>query len=202
MSLFELGEIEALAQAKGSIFLMVSNGSSIYPYDGSTDVKLEVKLDGVFEGITSYETTFHGVLYNQTYELDFKVSIRGTAPFQVVTAQILSMLVIRVTTPPIDVTTYVPGKEQVDRYTVTVTYSNLKPGPKSSTWPAGMRLRAGFDTVSAMVEGAATQSREYAVVRGGSAVSGGFLTDLLWPEGNSTQGGAETPISFTFTPKN
>lgn len=201
--LFDLEGVQELAEGNGRVFVMVANGSHIYPNNGTTDVQLEVKLDGVFTGVNSYEHSFHGVLYNKYYELDFEVQVTGTAPFQIrsATDAFGCCLVADLITPPIDLMTREPGKDQVDEYTVTVTYKNLKPGPSApGGWKAGMRVSAGFDTKGEMAFDKSPMSKTYQVTRGGSSASSSFMTELYWPDAGSLQGGADVAVSISFTP--
>jgi len=201
--LFDLENVRQLAEAKGRVLVMVANGSHIYPNDGTTDVQLEVKVDGAFEGVSNFSRSFHGVLYNKYYELDFDVSVTGTAPFKIAMAAEAfgCCLVADLITPPIDLKVKEPEKPQVDEYTVRVTYSNLKPGPSApGGWKTGMRVSAGFDDRGAMSFSAPPRSKTYKVTRGGGTVSSSFLTELYWPDTGSLQGGADTPVSISFTP--
>ncbi|QOY88153.1 hypothetical protein [Paludibaculum fermentans] len=203
MQMFDLEDVQALAEANGRVFVMVSNGSHIYPNNGTTDVQLEMKLDGEFQGVTSLDHSFHGVLYNKYYELDFDVSITGTAPFQVKSAAEAfgCCYIADLITPPIDLKTKEEGKDQVDEFTVTVTYKNLKPGPSApGGWKAGMRVKAGFDTKGEMAFGVSTMSKTYRVTRGGASAGSTFMTELYWPDSGSLQGGADGPVGVSFTP--
>ncbi|MGJ5818756.1 hypothetical protein [Paludibaculum fermentans] len=203
MEMFDLEDVQALAEANSRIFVMVSNGTHLYPNNGTTDVQLEVKLDGEFTGVSSLEHSFHGVLYNKYYELDFEVSVTGTAPFQINRASEAfgCCYIADLITPPIDLKTKEEGKDQVDEFTVTVTYKNLKPGASApGGWKAGMRVKAGFDTKGEMTFGAATMSKTYQVTRGGKSVGSTFMTELFWPDAGSLQGGADGPVGISFVP--
>lgn len=203
LQMFDLEDVQALAEANGRVFVMVSNGTHIYPNNGTTDVQLEVKLDGEFAGVRTLEHSFHGVLYNKYYELDFEVSVTGTAPFQIYRAAEAfgCCYIADLITPPIDLKTKEDGKDQVDEFTVTVTYKNLKRGSGApGGWKDGMRVKAGFDTKAEMVFGLSTMSKTYRVTRGGASLNSGFLTELFWPDAGSLQGGADGPVAISFVP--
>jgi hypothetical protein len=202
-SLFELENLKSIADGHGVIFVMVSNGSHIFPNEGSTDIEFEARIDGPFEGVNSYDTSFHGILYNGSYQLDFKVSITGSAPFKVVASQPLGVCctVIQIGTPPIDIKSFQPGVDQIDTYQVTVSIANFQPGPSApGGWKENMILKAGFDDVSAMTAGAGSRTKTYQVVRGGSFVRSDFLTETFWPDGLRFQGGADVPVEIMFVP--
>ena len=63
-----------------------------------------------------------------------------------------------------------------------------------------MLVKAGFDDRSAMVTGSSTTFKVYKVTRGGKPVASTFLTELLWPDGISMQGGSERPVTIAFSP--
>jgi uncharacterized protein (TIGR03437 family) len=203
LDMFDLEDVKELAENKGRVFVMVSNGTHIYPNNGTSDVQLEVKLDGEFTGVQQYENSFHGVLYNKYYELDFDVTVTGTAPFQPTRVGLMfnCCLTGDMITPPIDLKAKNPGQEQFDEFTVQVTYKNLKPGPNApGGWKDGMKIKAGFDDKAAMSSTGSMRSKTYRVKRGGTSVSSTFMTELIWPDGGTIQGGADGPVSFAFVP--
>lgn len=204
-ALFELENLKSIVADGATVFVMVSNGSHIFPNYGTTDIEFEARVDGPFEGVNSYDTAFHGVLYNGYYELDFTVSITGSAPFKIDSSTPFGAccLSVNIITPPVDVKTFVPGEDQIDSYTVTIQIANWKKGPKApGGWVDGMLVKAGFDERSAMVVGLGTRTKTYRVIRGGKSVSSIFLTETFWPDGLIAQGGSDTPVNISFTPVN
>jgi uncharacterized protein (TIGR03437 family) len=206
---WQIPNAEQLAAAKEQWVIMIANGNSTLTGTGSThiELKLEIQESGL---VYSYRESFHGLLYNQYYELDFDVAVDGTAPFKVNEARVytgaggccFSVFSAGLITPVFDLKADAkePGKDQVDEFTVTVTYSNLKRGPGApSGWIDGITVKAGFDVASTMVPGLSTMSKTYKVTRGGKAVLSTFLTQLLWP-GGGTLGGTDSPVTITFSP--
>ena len=204
---YEFVKPEDLVTNGESLLLVVANANGSGRYTGSTP--LEIVLTKSFVGVTSYKQSFHGLLYNEYYELDFDVSVDGTAPFKVNQSSVytgmggccFSILQADLITPAIDLATMAPGKDQVDEFTVTVTYRNLKRGPSApGGWVDGMlmQVKAGFDDQSAMVTGSPTTFKVYKVTRGGKPVASTFWTELLWPSGTPMY--EERPVTITFSP--
>ena len=202
---YEFLKPEDLVTNGESLLLVAANANGSGRYITSTPIA--ITLAKVASGVTSYERSFHAILYNQYYELDLDVKVDGTVPFKVGDALVAtgccmyySVFSANLITPAIDLT-QPAGKDQVDEFTVTVTYSNLKKGSGApGGWRDGMSVKAGFDVSTAMVPGQPTMSKTYKVTRGGKALTSTFLTQLLWPDGVLTLGGTDSPATITFSP--
>ena len=205
---YELAKPDDLVANGESLLLVVANANGAGRYTASTPIQIALtKVAGSSGSMTSYTNSFHGLLYNEYYELDFDVKVDGTAPFKINQALVdtgcckyYSLFTADLSTPAIDLATKQPGKDQVDDFTVTVTYKNLTRGPDApSGWKDGMLVKAGFDTTSTIVSGMPSMSKTYKVTRGGAAVYSVFLTELCWPDGGRFTS-EDRPVTITFTP--